>query len=59
MAYTLYAPDQASRLKEVLRLTGSQAKQVRFDGFGRLQEVEQQKREPMRAPSPPKLRRNR
>ena len=29
------------------------------DGFGRLQEVEQQKREPMRAPSPPKLRRNR
>ena len=59
VAYTLYAPDQASRLKEVLRLTGSQAKQVRFDGFGRLQEVEQQKREPMRAPSPPKLRRNR
>lgn len=50
MAYTLYAPDQASRLKEVLRLTGSQAKQVRFDGFGRLQEVEQQKREPMRSP---------
>ena len=60
VAYTFYAPDQLSRLKEVLRLTGSQASMVRFNGFGKLEEVEQQeKREPMRAPSPPKLRRNR
>jgi ATP-dependent RNA helicase DeaD len=61
VAYTLYAPDQVSHFKEVLRLTGSQAKKMRFDGFGRLEEVPEieAERQPMRAPSPPKLRRNR
>ena len=61
IAYTLYAPDQASHLKEVLRLTGSQATKMRFDGFGRLEAVPEieAERQPMRAPSPPKLRRNR
>ena len=61
IAYTLYAPDQASHLKEVLRLTGSQATKMRFDGFGRLEAVPEieAERQPMRAPSPPKRRRNR
>ena len=61
VAYTLYAPDQVSHFKEVLRLTGSQAKKMRFDEFGRLEEIPEieAERQPMRAPSPPKLRRNR
>ena len=61
VANTLYAPDQVSHFKEVLRLTGSQAKKMRFDEFGRLEEIPEieAERQPMRAPSPPKLRRNR
>ncbi|MBQ3076532.1 MAG: DEAD/DEAH box helicase [Clostridia bacterium] len=60
VAYTLFAADQRSRLKELLNLTGSTASMVRFDGFGRLEVLpDEPQRQPMRAPSPPKLRRNR